>query len=289
MELMGKLCHLGDKILSVYDAFAALCAKHNLRFYVAYGTALGAVRHHGFIPWDDDLDVMMPRPDYEKFCELANKELPNHLWHVTWRNVSGYPQAFSKIQDCRREVVERTEQEIGFSLPQGIYIDIFVLDAYPDSWWGRTRIQLATLTLQLLNRRFTRRFREHRKLIGYCVWLCAEVCHKFHPQIKSVYDFPRFIEQRAKRFAYGETSSCYELSSLFLRASWIFPKEVYGEPSFQMFEGRLVPVPHDIDTYLRGLYGDYMTLPPEDKRGMRHANVPPSPWRWTDTGHRPGV
>lgn len=289
MALIGKLRPLGDAILPVYDAFAALCAKHDLRFYVAYGTALGAVRHHGFIPWDDDLDVMMPRPDYEKFCELANHDLPDYLWHITWRNVDGYPQAFSKIQDCRRDVVERVEQEIGFSLPQGIYIDIFVLDAYPDSWWGRTRIKLASLTLRLLNRRFTRQFRDHKKLLGYCAWLCAEVCRKFHPQIKSVCDFPMFIEQRAKSFVYEETAFCYEFSSLFLRPSWIFPKGVYGPPSFQMFEGRTVPVPHDVEAYLTRLYGDYMELPPANKRGGRHINVSPSPWRWTDTGRRPGV
>ena len=281
---------LWDELLSVYDAFAALCEKHNLCYYVAYGTALGAVRHHGFIPWDDDFDVIMPRPDYEEFCRLANKELPEHLWHVTWKNVEGYPQTFSKVQCCRKDVVQRVEREIGFSLPQGIYIDVFILDSYPDSWWGRFRVRFATLTLRLLQRNLTRRFCDCRRFIGYCAWVCAMVCHWLHPQVKSACDFPQLIEKLVPRVRYGGTSCSYVFSSIHLSAKWVLPKDVYGDPSFQTFEGRRVPVPHQVDAFLRDAYGDYMILPPEDKREIRHVKVDaPSPWRWTDTGVRPGV
>ncbi len=66
-------------MLDIYKVFAAICEKHSLRHYVAFGTALGAVRHKGFIPWDDDIDIMMPQPDYEHLIEIAPKELPEEL------------------------------------------------------------------------------------------------------------------------------------------------------------------------------------------------------------------
>ena len=292
MELRGTAANLRplwNEILQVYDSFRRVCEKHGLCHYAAYGTALGAVRHKGFIPWDDDFDVMMPRPDYEKFCEVAHRELPDHLRLVTWKNTEGYPQTFGKVQECRKDIVQRVEREVGFDLPQGIYIDVFVLDAYPDSPLGRVRLKWAAWMLQLLHRRFSRRFCEHRNPLGYCAWLCAEVCRWFHPAIQSVLDFPRFIETTASRFPYGKTTRLYEFSSLYLREAWIFSKEVYGLPVFLPFEGGTVPVPHDVDAYLKGLYGDYMTPHPEDQRGGRHVHVRPSPWRWTETGRRPGA
>lgn len=99
-----------EELLSIYQAFASVCKKHKLRHWVAFGTMLGAVRHNGFIPWDDDFDVFMLREDYEKFLTVANKELPEYFKVVTHRNCSAYPVAFGKIQESRRDVYEKNRK-----------------------------------------------------------------------------------------------------------------------------------------------------------------------------------
>ena len=113
-----------EELLSIYQAFASVCKKHKLRHWVAFGTMLGAVRHNGFIPWDDDFDVFMLREDYEKFLTVANKELPEYFKVVTHRNCSAYPVAFGKIQESRRDVYEKIEKETDYINPHGLYIDI---------------------------------------------------------------------------------------------------------------------------------------------------------------------
>ena len=104
--------------LDLLIQFAEFCKKNNLYYCLAYGTLLGAIRHKGFIPWDDDIDVIMPRPDYEKFCKLvAEKKIATSL-----QNNSTYP--FVKIIDTRTLVRERFAQKEEV----GIWIDVFVLD-----------------------------------------------------------------------------------------------------------------------------------------------------------------
>ena len=99
-----------DGVFNVYKEFAKICEEHKLRYYVSDGCALGAVRHGGFIPWDDDLDVSMPRADYEEFLLIAESKLPPHLKIVTWRNTSQYNALFAKIQDSREQFVREVEQ-----------------------------------------------------------------------------------------------------------------------------------------------------------------------------------
>lgn len=127
-----------DAILEVYDAFAKVCDKNGLRYYVSDGGALGAVRHGGFIPWDDDLDVSMPREDYEKFIELSKTELPPHLKFVNWKNTPEFTLLFGKVQDSREDKIRAIEEKTGRMLSNGVYIDIFPIDGYPnDSLFSR--------------------------------------------------------------------------------------------------------------------------------------------------------
>ena len=109
-----------DATLEVYKAVAALCDKHHLRYYVTYGCALGAVRHRGFIPWDDDFDMSMPREDYQRFIALATKELPPYLKFVNWRNTPEFSMLCGKIQDVREDRIKSIEKSCGRLLSNGI-------------------------------------------------------------------------------------------------------------------------------------------------------------------------
>ena len=126
-----------EEILSIYKSFAAICQKYDIKHCVAFGTMLGAVRHNGFIPWDDDFDVFMLREDYEKFLTVADKELPEYFKVVSHRNCPAFPVNFSKIQESRKEIYEMIEEKEGYVSPTGLYIDIFPLDGVPSLWYEK--------------------------------------------------------------------------------------------------------------------------------------------------------
>ena len=115
-------------INGVLRQFIAICKDNHLTYFCCGGTAIGAVRHQGMIPWDDDVDVFMPRPDYDRFVQIASKQLPEGLELVTPNSKSDYPLFFVKLCDARTTLQE--EQDV--PCVYGLYIDIFPIDGAPD-------------------------------------------------------------------------------------------------------------------------------------------------------------
>jgi len=117
------------RLLRILKAFDIMCRNHGLRYYLEYGTLLGAVRHGGFIPWDDDLDIMMPRPDYELLIKHSKEWMPEPYEFVCFENDPNYPLQFGKVQDASTTLVERPHlYYLG-----GAYIDVFPMDGVPES------------------------------------------------------------------------------------------------------------------------------------------------------------
>ena len=115
-------------ILDILKTFISICHTHNLRYYCCAGTAIGAVRHHGMIPWDDDIDVIMPRPDYDRFLEIARHEDFGNYEVVTPYNNERYPLYFSKLVNKNTTLIEEKERPCII----GLFVDIFPLDATAD-------------------------------------------------------------------------------------------------------------------------------------------------------------
>lgn len=116
------------RILETLKAVDNVCREHNLRYYIWAGTMIGAVRHKGFIPWDDDLDIAMPRPDYDRLIEHAAEWLPKPYEMVCAENDGVYPLPFAKIQDADTTLIERMHLKyLG-----GIYLDVFPIDGVPE-------------------------------------------------------------------------------------------------------------------------------------------------------------
>lgn len=273
---LEKLPLLRSKIMDIYRVIRGICENHNLRYCAAFGTALGAVRHKGFIPWDDDLDLFMPRPDFEKFMRIAVHELPKHYLPVWIDNMHDFPLNFGKIQDSRKDVVESISKEIGHSLTQGIYVDIFPLDGMkPPShlrrvWSIIMRVRKALLEgdePKTLSAKFGR-------VLAYLTWILPG------PHTRKGFVEYCLRQSKANDYEDSEYIGYYELARCGFAKHESFRKEWFESFKEVPFEGELIPVPIKVEEMLAVRYGDYLVLPPEDQRVCKHGNDPEVPWRF---------
>ncbi|MBQ5578637.1 MAG: LicD family protein, partial [Prevotella sp.] len=143
---------LHKHILQIMLSVDRVCREHEIRYYCWAGTMLGAVRHHGFIPWDDDMDICMPRPDYDRFMEHAHEWLPQPLEALSIETSATFPGSFGKIVDSSTTLIERGHSDY----LAGIYIDVFPIDGVPASSLMRriavTRYKLLDKLLYFLHR-----------------------------------------------------------------------------------------------------------------------------------------
>lgn len=277
-----------EEVLNIYGAFRVICEKHNLTFYAAYGTAIGAIRHHGFIPWDDDMDLHMPRADFERFLEIAPKELPEWYQIVSLDNTPEYTHHFCKVQETRKDVYARVEKECGSKLPQGLYIDIFPMDGVPSS---RIRNALRHLKFLLIAGQALHYFNPPAGLIKKVVAaVCAFIGRPFFGKLFNSNEYARCLVREMKKIRYENQDICasgytyvYKGNSRY-SGIYPFPKRYLGTPKWVAFENTKIAVPEDYDAYLRFFYGDYMKLPPEaDQKTPYHEIEPLAPWKYGPT------
>ena len=113
----------------ILKIFVDICEKYDLKYYLVCGSALGAVKYSGFIPWDDDIDVALLRSDYDKFCELAPTVLPKNIFLQNFRTDPEFPHIFSKLRNSNTTFIEKGTAHL--KINHGVYIDVFPLDGYP--------------------------------------------------------------------------------------------------------------------------------------------------------------
>lgn len=254
---------LQEKIYNILCVFADICERHNLTYWLTAGTLLGAVRHQGFIPWDDDIDVGMPVDDYKAFCRIAPQELPPDFFFQNIETDKGYVQLIPKIRKNNTLFIEKEYAPYNFH--KGIYIDIFPYYGLPKK--NPKRYQKHVQFFVRFWRMLVFIHLEKSKikiLIKKCVkWLFL-----------SFYSFDKLYEKIEKLVVkYNYNDAEYVCCCYPLLVKDIFPKSVFEIGKKLPFADRSFCVPADYDRYLKVAYGDYMTLPPVEKRKTGHSII----------------
>lgn len=259
-ELLRKVQLVELDILRELDR---VCREYNISYFLYRGTFLGAIRHRGFIPWDDDMDVAMLRRDYEKFCQVAPQALGEGYALQNWHTDPQYALPFGKLRKRGTRCVEGKSPELK---ENGFFVDIYPLDYAPKAETDRTALSRKLLHLfrvKLMKSHYTPWVEEDhivwKKRIGYVPYRVASwfVSHQ-----KLIDRYEALVS------AVPENDLLYEQSALsktnYFRRKWCQELEDYP------FEDGAFPGPKAFDECLSELYGDYMTPPPAGKRENRH-------------------
>lgn len=241
------------RLLDILMVIHQVCEEHGLRYYLADGSLIGAVRHKGFIPWDDDMDICMPRPDYEQFIQHAHEWLPSRYEFVCFELDKDYPLHFGKVQDAKSTLVERPHlYYLG-----GVYVDVFPIDGAPKckvaQWLWNARYKFLTSMLYLS-------FRDpYKHGHGPSSWMPLLV-----RRVMPMAGWQRAVKRCMMEYDFDR---CQYVSFNHNDAlgAMIDKDKVLGEPTPIAFEDKEVWGLRDNDSYLTQLFGDYMTPPPADK------------------------
>lgn len=240
--------------LDLLQKTADFCESNGIRYFLCGGTLLGAVRHKGYIPWDDDIDIAMPRPDYDKFVKIFNE--PDNYYQVVNLDTSfEYEYAFAKVYDNRTVLKELHYPGDSF----GVYIDILPADGVKDA----AQIKKIMRLHKILNTKRANYFNRtmKKKIIN--------TFGKFLLLPFSARQIATWMDNTARKYAFGSVP-CAGLIANPLGIGEMVDKSVFNSDVYQEFEGRKYRVPIGYDTWLRSIYGDYMQLPPIEHRVTHH-------------------
>lgn len=249
---------LKAKLLEILIDVDRFCRKNNINYSLAGGTLLGAVRHGGFIPWDDDIDIIMPRPDYNRFISSFEESEGRYKIQCYEKDKNSFIP-FAKVFDTRTKIFEH-----GMDTGLGINIDIFQIDGFDlHSNIYRIRFILGVLKIFMLVKKYGRHpERKHPvfRLLGvllrpFPMWIFGAVFQQII--IRHDFNTSRFV--------------CFY--SGYNAEKEVFPRRIFDHYIDISFEGRLFMAVRDYDICLANNYGDYMKLPPVEQRIPKHNAV----------------
>lgn len=250
--------------LEILKKFKEICDRHGIRYILSSGTLLGAVRHKGFIPWDDDVDVDMMRGEYEKFLAVAPDELGDGFSLQTWESDKIFSLPYAKIRMNGTVYRENSVKKEGMA---GIFIDVFPYDPLPEDEKLRSRMMFKFNLLRFLINEKTGHYEISKTTIKRKLAVAAaKVIVAFTSKKKLIKKYERASEKC--RRAGGNVYFSHDGAGPI--GSWKVAKDCFERTAELEFEGEMFSCPEDYDGYLREVYGDYMVLPPVGERENRH-------------------
>lgn len=263
-EIANKVTiqQLQNKALEILVYFQTLCRENNLRYWVGGGTLIGALRHQGFIPWDDDIDIFMPRSDYEQLYQLWPKIADTTHYALCRTNrQKNYHQTDMQLVDITTTFINRHSQHE--DIEHGVSIDIMPFEGCPDGSLARLAQIWHSILYCIYN---VQRLPDHQgKLLR---WLTKIVLGLIKSPEKR-YQIWHKHEKAMTQFDFDHEKTVKETITSFRALFYSYPRE-YFNTRLVPFENIQVPIPVGAHEYLTRIFGDYMQWPPEEKRVAKH-------------------
>ncbi len=238
--------------MKILDEIVVICKKYNLKYYLTGGSMIGAVRHHGFIPWDDDIDIGMKRKDFEKFIRVASDELNKEKFYLDYyengENKYSY-LPFAKVK--MKNTLYSEEVKANYKGGKEMWVDIFPFDYADDNFITRVKSTLVRFSCAMLCKK-----NKIERPLGKAMTLISKIIPK--RVCFKLYDLAKCENNKKKYIA--------SYASIYKIDKEIYPKYVFEETIEVDFEDRKYAIPKEYDYILKQLYGDYMSLPPVEKR-----------------------
>lgn len=260
------MTELQSKLVDMLSWFHDFCEKNGLRYYIIAGTMLGAVRHKGFIPWDDDIDVGMPRSDYEKLRKMSMAEQDGqYRFEYPSLENKNYSRLFAKLYDTNTTFIEKER----YTMKRGIYIDIFPLDGIGNTREEAEKNYKRFYRNYVLNLMITGPFLKRRSFSKNAAVFVGRL---ISPVFVNRHKLAKKIDDICKIYDFDEMDIvCNLMGGIGTRGC--VPREYFGSPTLIEFENITVYGLEKPDLYLKAMYGDYMKLPPIEKQISLHDSV----------------
>lgn len=260
-----KLEELQNRVLQISEYFVDFCQKHHLRCFLCGGGVIGAIRHQGFIPWDDDLDFFMPRKDYERFKKLWRNDEHSPL-------VLSFPSKeyhdhniFMTLRDASTTMIKPYQQNL--DITHGIAIDIFPLDECPKKFVKRWGQLFWALIFQLFCAQIVPS--NHGKLVSVIGKILLSICSsgKIRHMVWS------YAERQMSKGDFDQAELVTELCAGPKYMMKRYPQTLFKDAILVPFQGTYLPIPRGYDTYLKMAFGNYMELPPLEQQQPSHEAI----------------
>lgn len=251
-------------LLLIADEIKRICDKNSIKYFLIGGSLLGAVRHKGFIPWDDDLDIGMMRTDYQRFVEVCKSDLGDQFILCTLQTEKNYAYGFAKIRLKGTALIETSTPQ---NTEIGIFVDVFPIDKMPKS---KVSQKVQFLSSKIFARALFKKYEykvdesRHNYFVRFLYGIMSYLPKSF---------LIKMIERCNTRYNKAKSFECY----INLHSSYKYGKEIFPINSLdsgfvgKQFEGRIYTIPKNAETILTSLYGDFMKLPPKEKQVFRHS------------------
>lgn len=246
--------------LNYFDDF---CRSHGLTYYLCGGCLIGSIRNKGFVPWDDDIDVLMPRPDYEQFLRLYKEENTSERFVLLDADKDNtYGNIFAVIADTDHTLVKEYQKDM--AMPHGIPLDIFPIDGLANGKLARYMQYIWTMIYSLFRSGIV------PKNQGGLLSFGSKVLLGIFKGKNIRYKIWKFAEERMSRYSFETSENVAELCAGFYFMKKVYPRSIYDGICEVEFEGRKYLAMKNYDDYLKIPFGNYMDLPPEEKRVAHH-------------------